>query len=199
MSMTSFIGPVRSHNGFISTGEDSIVSFPGGTINLTVDGQSSKQITIGAEGGTINLPTIISTGDDCNFGMQYSFIVLADPTTPILIKTGNVADMFYGTINYCDDAGGLAGFYHSPGTYNTISGNSGSTGGDTGSVYVLTCVGANAWSVQGVAVFPTDDTPATPFATRTAKKKAKPKPPTKKLADPNPMAKANKGKKRKWA
>lgn len=199
MSMTSFIGPVRSHNGFISTGEDSVVSFPGGTLNLTVEGQSGKQITITANGGTINLPAIISSGDDCNFGMQYSFIVLADLTSPITFNTGKIADKFYGTINYCDDAGGLAGFYHSPGTANTISGDGDSTGGEAGSVYVLTCIGANAWSIQGVAVFPTAATPATPFITRVARKRAKPKPPTKKLADPNPMAKANKGKKRRWA
>ena len=198
MSMTSFIGPVRSHNGFIGVGENNVISFPGGTLNLTVEGQAGKQITI-TDGGTIKLPTIVDEGDDCNFGMQYSFIVLADPTTPITFKTGVVADKMYGTINYFDDAGGLAGFYHSPGTANTISGNGDSTGGDTGSVYVLTCIGPNAWSIQGIAVFPTDATPATPFSTRVARKKAKPKPPTKKLADPDPMAKANKGRKRRWA
>ena len=198
MSMTSFIGPVRSHNGFIGVGENNVISFPGGTLNLTVEGQAGKQITI-TDGGTIKLPTIVDEGDDCNFGMQYSFIVLADPTTPITFKTGVVADKMYGTINYCDDAGGLAGFYHTPGTANTISGNGDSTGGDTGSVYVLTCIGANAWSIQGIAVFPTDSTPATPFSTRVARKKAKPKPPRKILTDPDPMAKANKGRKRRWA
>ena len=199
MSMTSFIGPVRSHNGFIGVGENNVISFPGGTLNLTVEGQAGKQITITANGGTIKLPTIVDEGDDCNFGMQFSFIVLADLTSPITFKTGVVADKMYGTINYCDDAGGLAGFYHTPGTANTISGNGDSTGGEAGSVYVLTCIGPNAWSIQGIAVFPTDATPVTPFSTRVARKKAKPKPPTKKLADPDPMAKANKGRKRRWA
>ena len=100
--------------------------------------------------------------------MQFRFTVLVDITTNLIINTGAVADVIFGTINFCDDANdaGVAGFFMTPGTANTVTFNGTTQGGDAGSTFTLTAVGANAWKVEGVSVFPTASAPATPFSTR---------------------------------
>ena len=100
--------------------------------------------------------------------MQFRFTVLADLTTDLIINTGALTDVIFGTINFCDDANdaGVAAFFHTPGTANSVTFNGASQGGDAGSTFTLTAVGAAAWKLEGVSVFPTASTPATPFSTR---------------------------------
>ena len=149
-------------------------------------GHAGKELTITADGGTFTLPLInaINPGANAaagqgqggasdpnqtsNLGMQFRFTVLDDITTNLIINTGAVADVIFGTINFCDDANdaGVAGFFMTPGTANTVTFNGTTQGGDAGSTFTLTAVGANAWKVEGVSVFPTASAPATPFSTR---------------------------------
>tara|TARA_R100000935_G_C2837823_1_gene169161 strand:- start:1152 stop:1778 length:627 start_codon:yes stop_codon:yes gene_type:complete len=149
-------------------------------------GHAGKELTITADGGTFTLPLInaINPGANAaagqgqggasdpnqtsNLGMQFRFTVLVDITTNLIINTGAVADVIFGTINFCDDANdaGVAGFFMTPGTANTVTFNGTTQGGDAGSTFTLTAVGANAWKVEGVSVFPTASAPATPFSTR---------------------------------
>ena len=149
-------------------------------------GHAGKELTITADGGTFTLPLInaINPGANAaagqgqggasdpnqtsNLGMQFRFTVLVDITTNLIINTGAVADVIFGTINFCDDANdaGVAGFFMTPGTANTVTFNGTTQGGDAGSTFTLTAVGANAWQVEGVSVFPTASAPATPFSTR---------------------------------
>ena len=149
-------------------------------------GHAGKELTITADGGTFTLPLInaINPGANAaagqgqggasdpnqtsNLGMQFRFTVLVDITTNLIINTGALADVIFGTINFCDDANdaGVAGFFMTPGTANTVTFNGTTQGGDAGSTFTLTAVGANAWKVEGVSVFPTASAPATPFSTR---------------------------------
>ena len=149
-------------------------------------GHAGKQLTISADGGTFTLPVInaVNPGANAvpgqgqggasdpnqtsNLGMQFSFTVLADITTSLIINTGALTDVIFGTINFCDDANdaGVAGFFHTPGTANSVTFNGTTQGGDAGSTFTLTAVGAAAWKLEGVSVFPTASEPATPFSTR---------------------------------
>lgn len=149
-------------------------------------GHAGKELTITADGGTFTLPLInaINPGANAaagqgqggasdpnqtsNLGMQFRFTVLVDITTNLIINTGALADVIFGTINFCDDANdaGVAGFFMTPGTANTVTFNGTTQGGDAGSTFTLTAVGANAWKLEGVSVFPTASAPATPFSTR---------------------------------
>jgi hypothetical protein len=139
-------------------------------------GHAGKELTVSADGGTFTLPLInaVNPGgasdpnQTSNLGMQFRFTVLADLTTDLIINTGALTDVIFGTINFCDDANdaGVAGFFHTPGTANSVTFNGTTQGGDAGSTFTLTAVGAAAWKLEGVSVFPTASTPATPFSTR---------------------------------
>ena len=180
MALTTFSGPIKSLSGFIDSGFNSSVdataALTGGELTLTVAAHAGKQLTVSADGGTFTLPTIVATnpGDttdpnqQCNFGMQFQFTVLTDVTTDLIINTGALTDVIYGTVNFCDDANdaGVAGFFHTPGTANALTFNGTTQGGDAGSTITMTCIGANAWKLEAVSVFPTASTPATPFSTR---------------------------------
>ena len=193
MAKTTFSGPIQSLGGFVGSGVNNVVTMAAGTTALTVlpvaaspdgvtpvvtasPGHAGKELTVTADGGTFTLPTIVATVDDdpsnpnqvSNLGMQFRFTVLADLTTSLIINTGAIADVIYGTVNFCDDANdaGVAGFFHSPGTANALTFNGTTQGGDAGSTITMTCVGANAWKLEAVSVFPTASTPATPFSTR---------------------------------
>jgi len=197
MAITTFSGPVRSLGGFVQDGQnnaiDATAALDGGALTLTVlpvaasadgvtpvvassPGHAGKELTITADGGTFTLPTIVGTVDDDpsnpnqtnNLGMQFRFTVLTDITTNIVVNTGALTDVIYGTINFCDDANdaGVAGFFHTPGTANAVTFNGGTQGGDAGTTFTMTAIGAAAWKIEGVSVFPTASAPATPFSTR---------------------------------
>ena len=149
-------------------------------------GHAGKQLTVSADGGTFTLPVInaVNPGANAvpgqgqggasdpnqtsNLGMQFSFTVLDDITTSLIINTGALNDVIFVNINFCDDANdaGVAGFFHTPGTANSVTFNGTTQGGDAGSTFTLTAVGAAAWKLEGVSVFPTASAPATPFSTR---------------------------------
>ena len=198
MAITTFSGPVRSLGGFVQDGQnnaiDATAALDGGALTLTVlpvapsadgvtpvvassPGHAGKELTITADGGTFTLPTIVGTVDDDpsnpnqtnNLGMQFRFTVLNDITTNIVVNTGALTDVIYGTINFCDDANdaGVAGFFHTPGTATPVTFNGGTQGGDAGTTFTMTAIGAAAWKIEGVSVFPTASAPGTPFSTRT--------------------------------
>ena len=152
-------------------------SAPGVTPAVTASpGHAGKELTISADGGTFTLPTIVATVDNdptnpnqvSNLGMQFRFTVVADITTNIIINTGAVTDTIFGTVNFCDDANdaGVAGFFHSPGTANSVTFNGTTQGGDAGTTVTMTAIAANSWKLEAVSVFPTASAPATPFSIR---------------------------------
>lgn len=197
MAITTFAGPVRSLGGFVESGFNNVIdataALTAGALTLTAlpvaasapgvlpatvgsPGHAGKELTVSADGGTFTLPLInaVNPGgasdpnQTSNLGMQFRFTVLADLTTDLIINTGALTDVIFGTINFCDDANdaGVAGFFHTPGTANSVTFNGTTQGGDAGSTFTLTAVGAAAWKLEGVSVFPTASTPATPFSTR---------------------------------
>tara|TARA_R110000803_G_scaffold27950_1_gene64925 strand:- start:25 stop:567 length:543 start_codon:yes stop_codon:yes gene_type:complete len=179
MALTTFSGPIKSLSGFIDSGFNSSVdataALSGGALTLTVAAHAGKQLTVSADGGTFTLPTIVATnpGDTTdpnqtsNLGMQFQFTVLELLTTSLIIETGALTDLIYGTVRLADDANdeGASGTFSSA-TTNTITLNGGTQGGQAGSVITITAVSAAAWKVEGTSVFPTASTPATPFSTR---------------------------------
>lgn len=197
MAITTFAGPVRSLGGFVESGFNNVIdataALTAGALTLTAlpvaasapgvlpatvgsPGHAGKELTVSADGGTFTLPLInaVNPGgasdpnQTSNLGMQFRFTVLADLTTDLIINTGALTDVIFGTINFCDDANdaGVAAFFHTPGTANSVTFNGTTQGGDAGSTFTLTAVGAAAWKLEGVSVFPTASTPATPFSTR---------------------------------
>ena len=179
MALTTFSGPVKSLGGFIESGFNNVVDATAaltlGALTLTVNDHSGKQLTLSADGGTFTLPTIVATAPTDttnptqlnNLGMTFQFTVLTLLTTSLVINTGAVTDLLYGTVSLADDANdeGASGTFSSA-TTNSITLNGSTQGGAPGSVITLTAVGAAAWKVEGISVFPTASVPATPFSTR---------------------------------
>ena len=177
MAQTTFQGPVRSLNGFITQGPGNVVNLTTST-TLTVADHAGKIITCGGSLGvdkTLTLPAINASayssisgpGSDPNSlnnqGAVFTFFV---PTTvaSYALKIGtDGTDKFVGSILTVDTdtAGAMAGF--APGATNDfINLNGSTTGGVAGSYIQITALSSAKYMVQGVVLC--TGTPATPFA-----------------------------------
>ena len=179
MAQTTFQGPVRSLNGFITQGPGNVVALSStANTTLTVAEHAGKILTIGgtlAANRTITLPTINASayssssgpGSDPNSpNNQGAVFTIFIPTT---IATSSVkigtdgTDKFTGSILTVDtdSSGAMAGF--APGATNDfINLNGGTTGGVAGSYVQITALSSAKYMVQGVVLC--TGSPATPFA-----------------------------------
>jgi hypothetical protein len=179
MAQTTFQGPVRSLNGFITQGPNNVVALSTtGNTTLTVAAHAGKILTIGgtlAANRTITLPAInvsaysnvSGPGADGNSpnnqGAVFTFFI---PTTIATssVKIGtNGTDKFVGSILTVDtdSSGAMAGF--APAASNDfINLNGSTTGGVAGSYIQITALSSARYMVQGVVNC--TGNPATPFA-----------------------------------
>jgi hypothetical protein len=177
MAQTTFQGPVRSLNGFITQGPDNVVNITANT-SLTVAAHAGKIITAGgtlASNLVLTLPTINTTAtptsagpgqDPNNPNNQGAVFTIFVPTT---VATSSLKIVTDGTDKYTgsiltidtDSSGAMAGFAPAA-TNDAINLNGGTTGGVAGSYIQITALSSAKYMVQGV--INCTGIPATPFA-----------------------------------
>ena len=169
MARTTFSGPIRSLNGFITAGPDAVINITAET-TLTFAAHAGRIMEINDADGAVTLPAIqaddasASAGpDDPNvnnqLGAVYRFYVGTD-ATDLDIKTDGT-DKFLGSL-----AIGITDSTYKvfiPAASNDVISMNGSTlGGDKFSYLEITALADNEYLVQGVLIG--SGTIATPFA-----------------------------------
>jgi hypothetical protein len=175
MARSTFEGPVRSLNGFISSGPGSVEVISTATATLDVINYSGRIINITAATTTITLPIINATADPVsagpgadpntlnNLGTVYMFF-FAVTAAAVKIKCGTntPGDLFFGTVDLAVANGASSLFAPNGSSNDVMNFNGGTTGGVAGSYVTVQAVAANKWlvigQVIGTAVL------ATPFA-----------------------------------
>ena len=174
MAQTTFQGPVRSLNGFISQGPGTIANLANGTNTITLDETyAGKVITTSDATLIITLPTINTTADPASAGpgadpnnpnnLGVTYLVYIDTTaTAVAIKTDGT-DKFVGSLLMIDTDSSDAVTGYAPGASNdVINLNGTTTGGISGSWVQITAVAALKYRVTGVLLG--SGSVATPFA-----------------------------------
>lgn len=175
MALSTFQGPVRSLNGFISQGPGTTLPISG---SLTLDpfAHGGHTLVYSGTSGTITLPAVNASADPAsagpgsdpntlnNQGVLYTIFVSQATTGTLKIKTftNTPGDLFVGSLVLAT-AGGAANLYVPNGTSNDVMNLNGTTtGGIAGSYLSIVALTANRYLVQGVLVG--SGTLATPFA-----------------------------------
>ena len=171
MANTTFSGPVRSLNGFISFGPKAVVSLTA-TATLTVAAHAGRVLLCNAAAGKFTLPSItsgsaaeVAGANDynvlSNLGCTYTFWVQT-AATDMDIKTDGT-DKFFGAVYTGIDSEATGEtFLSSSGSNDVMTLNGTTTGGIVGSWVECTAIGSAAYFVRGSLIG--SGTIATPFA-----------------------------------
>jgi hypothetical protein len=171
MANTTFSGPVRSLNGFISFGPKAVVSLTA-TATLTVAEHAGRILTCNASSGVFTLPTITSGSSAdvagandynvlSNLGCTYLFWVQT-LAVDMDIKTDGT-DKFYGAIFNGVDSEATGEMFAADGANNDVfTQNGGTKGGKVGSWVEFTAIASAAYYVRGSLIGTASV--ATPFA-----------------------------------
>ena len=171
MANTTFSGPVRSLNGFISFGPKAVVSLTADT-TLTVATHAGRILTTNDADGKFTLPTITSgSASDVagandynvlsNLGCTYTFWVQT-LATDMDIKTDGT-DRFFGAVYTGIDSEATGETFLSDSSSNDVMTlNGGTKGGIVGSWVEFTAISSAAYFVRGSLIGTA--TLATPFA-----------------------------------
>ena len=171
MANTTFSGPVRSLNGFISFGPKAVISLTA-TATLTVAAHAGRTLLCNAASGKFTLPSITSGSSAAaagsndynvlsNLGCTYLFWVQT-LAVDMDIKTDGT-DKFFGAVYTGIDSEATGEtFLSSSGSNDTMTMNGTTTGGIVGSWVEFTAIGSAAYFVRGSLIG--SGTIATPFA-----------------------------------
>ena len=171
MANTTFSGPVRSLNGFISFGPKAVVSLTA-TATLTVADHAGRILTCNAASGKFTLPTItsgsaaeVAGANDynvlSNLGCIYTFWV-ETAATDMDIKTDGT-DRFFGAVyTGLDDSAAGKTFISDSATNDVMTMNGTTKGGIAGSWVQFTAIASAAYYVTGQLLG--SSTLVTPFA-----------------------------------
>jgi hypothetical protein len=171
MANTTFSGPVRSLNGFISFGPKAVVSLTANT-TLTVASHAGRVLTCNDADGVFTLPTILASSASAvagandynvlsNLGATFTFLV-ETAATDMDIKTDGT-DKFYGAVyTGIDDSAGGKTFISDESSNDVITMNGSTKGGLAGSVVQITAIANDAYYVTGQLLG--SSTLVTPFA-----------------------------------
>ena len=175
MAISTFDGPVRSLNGFVSNGPGCFVNLNTTSTTVTAATMATyagKIIRLNAATLTVTLPAIVATADNAvsgpgsdpsnlnNQGLTYTFFTEATATTQkIITSTG---DFLYGSLLTGNSATAPLTYFPTQGTDVSINMNGTTTGGIIGSYFTVTAIAATKWWVSGL--LKSSSTQATPFA-----------------------------------
>lgn len=174
MAQTTFQGPVRSLNGFISQGPGTVSNLANGTNTITLnESYGGKVITTSDATLIITLPAINASADAVsagpgadpnnpnNLGVVYT-VYIDTAATAVAIKTDGT-DKFVGSLlMIATDAAGATTGYAPAASNDVINLNGTTTGGAAGSWVQIVAIAANKYRVEGVLLG--SGTVATPFA-----------------------------------
>ena len=170
MANTTFSGPVRSLNGFISFGPKAVVSLTADT-TLTVATHAGRVLTCNDADGKFLLPSITtgsssaaSGGNDynvlSNLGTTYLFWVETAATDMDIYTDGT--DKFVGAVYTGIDSEETGETFLAAAANDVITLNGGTTGGIVGSWVEVTAIASAKYFVKGGLIGTA--TLATPFA-----------------------------------
>jgi len=170
MANTTFSGPVRSLNGFISFGPKAVVSLTA-TATLTVAAHAGRIITCNAASGKFTLPSITSGSSSAvagandynvlsNLGCTYLFWV-ETLAVDMDIKTDGT-DKFYGAVYTGIDSEETGETFVAAATNDVMTFNGTTTGGIVGSWIECTAIASAKYFVRAGLIG--SGTIATPFA-----------------------------------
>ena len=170
MANTTFSGPVRSLNGFISFGPKAVISLTADA-TLTVAAHAGRILTCNKGDGVFTLPTITSgsvgagagandPNVQSNLGCTYLFWVQT-AATDMDIKTDGT-DKFYGAIFNGVDSAATGECFAAATDNDVMTMNGGTTGGKIGSWVEFTAIASAAYYVRGSLIG--SASVATPFA-----------------------------------
>jgi len=173
MALTTFQGPVRSLNGFISDGPNIIKAVSTATLTLDDVTYAGRIMNITAATTTITLPALNASADPAsagpgsdpnspnNLGIEYRFFL---PTAATAVKVITAASNFLlGSASIAASASTDTTFFANGTTIRSINLDGTTTGGIAGSYFTITAVTATQWLIQGVLLG--SGVIATPFAT----------------------------------
>ena len=171
MANTTFSGPVRSLNGFISFGPKAVVSLTADA-TLTVAAHAGRILTCNKADGVFTLPSITSGSSSAvagandynvlsNLGCTYTFWVQTLATDMDILTDGT--DKFFGAvfIGIDSEATGET-FLSSSGSNDVMTMNGTTKGGIVGSFVQFTAIASAAYYVSGTLL--ASGTLVTPFA-----------------------------------
>ena len=171
MANTTFSGPVRSLNGFISFGPKAVVSLTADA-TLTVAAHAGRILTCNKADGVFTLPSITSGSSSAvagandynvlsNLGCTYTFWV-ETAATDMDIKTDGT-DKFFGSVflGVTDDEDGKT-FISTSASNDVLTQNGTTKGGLAGSYVQFTAIASAAYYVSGTLL--ASGTLVTPFA-----------------------------------
>ena len=170
MANTTFSGPVRSLNGFISFGPKAVISLTA-TATLTVAAHAGRIITTNVADGKFTLPSITSGSSAAaagtndynvlsNLGCTYTFWVQT-LATDMDIKTDGT-DKFVGAVYTGIDSEATGETFLSAAANDVMTMNGTTTGGIVGSFVQFTAIASAAYYVTGSLIG--SGSIATPFA-----------------------------------
>ena len=168
MARSTFSGPVRSLNGFITTGNNMAQSLSAGTINAasSVDTYQGKVMQITDAVIVFNLPEIVvDTGSDAQkkspnttstIGYEYSFLVTESltSTNTFTLNAGtaagrSTADIFTGIAWYSNSATDpAANASWGSGGADTLTIDATTRGGLVGTYITVKAIAANVWAID---------------------------------------------------
>lgn len=166
MAKSTFSGPVKSLNGFISAGSGAVVSLTADT-SLTVDDHAGKVLVCNDADGKFTLPTInASSPSDStdpnqlnNLGASFYFVI-ETAATDLDIKTDGT-DKFVGGL-YIGVNNATGKTFISGASNDVITLNGTTQGGLAGSVVKVTAIADDKYAVEGIVLG--SGTLVTPFA-----------------------------------
>ena len=171
MAKTTFSGPVRSLNGFISFGPKAVVSLTA-TATLTVAAHAGRTLICNAASGKFTLPTITSGSSSAvagandynvlsNLGCTYLFWV-ETLAVDMDIKTDGT-DKFFGAVyTGIDSEESGESFAANASSNDVMTMNGTTTGGIVGSWVEFTALASAKYFVRGSLIG--SGSVATPFA-----------------------------------
>ena len=170
MANTTFSGPVRSLNGFISFGPKAVVSLTADT-TLTQATHAGRVLLCNAASGKFTLPSITSGSSSAvagtndynvlsNLGCTYLFWV-ETLATDMDIKTDGT-DKFYGAVYTGIDSEETGETFVAAATNDVMTFNGTTTGGIVGSWVEVTAIASAKYFVRGSLIG--SGTIVTPFA-----------------------------------
>ena len=171
MANTTFSGPVRSLNGFISFGPKAVVSLTADT-SLTVATHAGRILTTNDADGKFTLPAITSGSSSAvagandynvlsNLGCTYTFWVQTLATDMDILTDGT--DKFYGAVFIGIDSEATGETFAANASSNDVMTMNGTTtGGIVGSFVQFTAIASAAYYVTGSLIG--SGSIATPFA-----------------------------------
>ena len=171
MANTTFSGPVRSLNGFISFGPKAVVILTA-TATLSVAAHAGRILTCNAASGVFTLPTITS-GSSSDVAGANDYNVLSNLGCTYLLWVQTLAvdmdiktdgtDKFYGAIFNGVDSEATGEMFAADGANNDVfTQNGGTKGGKVGSWVEFTAIASAAYYVRGSLIGTASV--ATPFA-----------------------------------